>query len=333
MKNIPVWLLLFVSLSSCQSPGKFLEEMQKLDATDSNQRYTMKLNYTYFIVSGKGDKATRMKALHRLIDLKAYAPARYGIAAMLEEDPGNDSLYYLRAVCLENEFHPRKALAALSRAMESGGEKPGYREMESRLRENLSVWNEIRTLDSLVRCGERSPDAYNRRAQNLVRLRLFEPARYDADQSLSLDSTSAEACFIKGVAFLLSHRYKKADSVLTMLGEKNMEIPADQEEIYRNYMRIAENLVRLESRMQSHPGEVKTYIDMSRELSMVLEYDRAISVIDKGLTHNKNDNRLLHAKLFLYIRKGDRQGAIDQLHYIESLGLPVDEEIRKLLEQ
>lgn len=327
MRTIYV-ILIFLVMAGCGTAERSLELLSQLDPEDELEGYRLKLGYSALVMNDITDFEQGKMVVGRLVELGAWDEARYCARHLLEANGPDAGLHYQVAVCLGSQLHFRKALEEINHAIALGAGLHKYREEQERLTGLLGTWQKIDSLsDLLVRSQE--PDIYNERARLLISMRRFQSARDDLNTVLDKEEDNIEAIYLKGILLFNSYDYAGAAEIFNQLSR--VELSSGQEKLIGFYKASASKLNLLDGKLKNEPASPEVYLDFSRELSQIGDYNRALHMINRGLESAPEDPRLLQASILVYIQQGNVDSAREAALFLESLGYKTDPQLKQLL--
>lgn len=321
------FLPLFLFLLSCNSPDKYIAMLENLDPADDIGNYQLRLGYSSLVMSNTLSYDEGISAVKKLIELNSYTEARYCLDFIASASGDNAEIQFLRAVCYRNEYQYSKAAIAIAEAIKSDSNILKYKEEQMKIDLESAIWNKIETLDTLA--GAANPAVLTERAELFIELGQYLPAVYDLKMSIAMDSTAYKQRYLLGRVNLLLSEYREAASVFTSLAE--LPLSDEEKKSTMMYADAAESLSEFSESILDDPGNIQQYISISRQLSLMGENLSALKIIDKGLTVNKNDLRLLQARVIVLIQLGELQQAKQVALLIESMGYAIDSQLKELL--
>ncbi|MCF8225977.1 MAG: hypothetical protein K9J30_08870 [Bacteroidales bacterium] len=320
--------LLFLLIASCNPSDRYMDSLEALDPSDEIEGYRLRLGYSAAVMLDKVTYETAKDILLRLIDIGAFTEARYCIDHLLKKYGEDSKLLYMKAVCLENELQIDRATALISFAIEADTrDSEKYRIEFAGMQKEKEVWEKINRINEMLRSSDETNDLLIERAGYLISLGQFMAANFDLDMVIRADSMNTDAYYLKGMSYLYAGNYEQAYTALDKL-EQMDEAGAES---YSGIAEAAKLIYHLSARIGEASQDAMDYLNMARQLSMLGANDRALEIISMGLKLNRDDLRLLQAKLLVQLQTGDRLNAVQTAKYIESLGYSVDPELLEMM--
>lgn len=318
-------------LCGCNTEDRILESIfDTPPASDATALYRARLAAATYVMHDAGSIDTDLALIRKLIDLHSFNEARSCIAHVLQTHPDVSELHYLEAICLRNENQYNEAYRSISAALNFEPGNQNYLSEKQNIQEEWTLWRKKESLDGEIADFPSSLELRAERAMVFVHLRLFDEGRFDAHQILKSDSSFYTAYYVAGISNLLDKRYVEAEMDFRQLvqrAENDPELP-----VYRDLLDKAKKLTDASEKIKQDPSDIRSYITVARELSSMGEYHQAHQVIDRGLISNMDHPNLLHARLFIYIQEGKMDAARETVMYMESAGIAVDAQLRRLIQ-
>jgi len=322
-------LIILLFVAGCNPAEKYMEQLGKLDSHEKFEAYQMRLGYSALVMSGSAAPELADEITGKLIDLQAFTEARYCIEYLLENDGPTAERYYRMAVCYRHQYQCKMAQEAIEHALRLDGSNLQFRKEQEMIAADLPVWEKIDSVSRLLAVS-RTADLLNARAGLLISLRQFMPAIDDLNSTLEMDSINVESLYLKAMTYLYTHDFAVSDSVFDKL--LKLDLTEDQRKLFSQYATAAGRLAKIEEQISKEPAEPLHYLEASRELSMISDYDRALEMLRRGLVRAADDPRLLQARILVYLQMGKKEKAHQDALYMESLGYKVDPQLRRMLE-
>jgi tetratricopeptide (TPR) repeat protein len=165
------------------------------------------------------------------------------------------------------------------------------------------------------------------RAEYLMRIGENYAAIFDANQIIKIDSTHEDARYIRAMSYFYESDYDKSIEDLTYLvNSANPKMKA----FYLNYLESVRNIKENSEKLLTD-NQPEFYINIAKALSRIKEFDSAIKILNDGLAKNRNNTRLIYAKLLVYLEMGDLNAARELVEVLKSAGVEVDEKVRLMI--
>ncbi len=307
-----------------------MEKVLEVKNDPASTDYMIRLAEMSYLTGEKPGPDFSVSLIRDIILERYFEEAGYAIDHLLDLYGPDATLYYLRSVCLRNEHEYSRAGQMIGKAIKLEGNNEIYKTEDQNVKDEARKWAAIDSLNRLIRDDRYDYGLKLERAKRLLAIREFDAAIYDADTVLRADSSRSEARFVKGISLLLSKRYDLALPEFRILAGLSQ---SPDEKSYTFYYQIAETLDNNSGLIDKNPSDPAPYINSAKALARISESSEAISLLDKGLEHNPDNNNLMYAKILVYLQSGNKQAARNMMDALRAKGFNVDPAVRKALSE